>query len=354
MHVRYDDARPLAVRTVRRICFGRDDEACAFAGIARGLLRANGNVVLADARSAVREFDDHGAATKSYGRSGHGPGETQVVSGIASTEGGGLLVLDWAGLHVIQYDDRAQYVSTTSDRLPPDAVDARFSSGKLAFLTMPPADTAGAIVTAHVVSSADTNRMHATFPAGAAMRRGSSGIVLRPPFTPTVLWDYRAPGDVVVTTGTGYALTLWRDGSPVFTVQADVASLPVSAADADSAKDAVRHPGGNGKRSAAMGYNERIESVLENIPRTRPAIARIVLSRDGRIWVQAAKAEVAAATSKRMTRWDVYEANGVLVGFVLLPTTSRLLDVSGQRLLVSDQDPDGRMFAEEYAFVTPA
>jgi hypothetical protein len=299
-----------------------------------GILPNGGVLVLDASNNRVLQFDSLGAYTGSFGQSGRGPGafvapfflevaESEVY--VLDTELNRVTAFDTSGVFLRRFDvDLGGLVGTTGLFVaggpgelylagePAPFLEEAQDTGRAVLLRL---DNSGAIADT-VLSYAATN--------WTAIRRPDGGTSLvKPRFAPEPRVSAK-PGTVAVTPGARYMVEVRQpDGSVLRRVTRSYENVVVTEALRDSVIEIMAQGGLPRESLAAVPF-----------ARVIPAIERVVLDDQGRLWVD-------PFIPDEPTRRDVFDANGRFLGAIYLPIPMRLEDVQGDRACGTVTQPSG-------------
>ncbi len=341
----YDSASALQLYPIRRVCFERDDAACAYQRLTSAHLLRNGNIILAD-ESSVREVDSDSRVVRTFGRQGMGPGEMRVVGGVTIAPDGIVNVLDQFGFRIVQFDSVAKHVQTVNAVLSRGTADMDLVAGKYIQVVLGSAPNVGDPVEGRIIArsvSGDSSTL-ATFAAHARSTTGDY-VELGTPFAPQVRWGVDGESTAVVSYGLPFEFVIFKGGKPQVRVRSDVPPLAVTAGARDSAVQRLRNPGG--RPSNAPGYNTQADAKVAMIPSHRPSILRIELTENDLIWLRSA-VPVTSRSADPKVRWDVFDTDGGRRGYVLLQPSAAIAESKGDTLLVIERDASDRHYVAVY------
>jgi hypothetical protein len=285
----------------------------------------NGNVLVLDAsNNRVLRFDTLGAYVSSFGRPGRGPGDFEAPVFLEAADSevyvldielNRVTAFDTAGLFLRRFEVDLGGLVGTSGIFVAGGANELYLVGEPAPFVAEAQDTGNAVLL-HVTGwgqIADTVLSYVPS-SWTAIRRPDGGIsYAKPRFAPEPRLAAR-PGAVAVTTMASYAIELREpDGTVLQRIARDYENIEVTPALRDSVLDMLAS-GGLPRES------------LETLPFAHfiPAIERLVLDDQGRLWVD-------PFDPAEPTRRDVFDADGQFLGPIYLPLPMRLEDVQGDR-----------------------
>ncbi len=334
----------LAEEPSLRIGVAEGEAAYQLDGV-RGVLRlVDGRIVVANGGDQqVRWFDARGRHVASAGGEGGGPGEFQGLTTLRRLPGDTVLAYDPTDARLSWFDPAGQFVRATTLRpvgeVPPRFVE-RFDDGSLLlsvstrrFPSGPPSGTSrdtllwlrmrgedamdSLPVTPGTESSITVTR------AGGAVQ---SMRVMTLPFMRGV--QTAAAGDRYWQALTEtYSIVLRRaDGTPERIVRRRVEAVPVRGAYLDSVR-----------RVREADHGPQANDVFEGveIPGQLPVLERLLVDDTGALWVQR------TAWPRAGAEWDVFDAEGTMLGTVRMPVGLRAAHIGADFVLGVWRDEDG-------------
>lgn len=304
----------------------------------------DGRIVVANAGSQqIRWFDARGRHVASAGGKGGGPGEFTDLTTLRRLPGDTVLAYDLPGARLSWFDPAGRFVRATTlqpmDGVPPRFVD-RLGDGSLllsrsvrSFAAGPPSGTSrdtlrwlrmrsvGAVDSLLVTPGGESS-ITVTGAGGATQ----SMRVVSLPFMRNV--QTAAAGERYWQALTeAYSIVLRRaDGTPERIVRRSVQAVPVRGAYLDSMLR-VR------EREHGPGANDLFDGV--EIPAQLPALERLLVDGEGALWVQR------APWPRAQPEWDVFDAEGMLLGTVRMPVGFRAMHAGADFVLGVWRDEDG-------------
>lgn len=328
----------------------------------------------------VRMYAATGEYIRTVGAKGGGPGEYGQVNGFALAGNGDLLIWDGAGARVSRYASDGSFKS--SFRIPASgmftanglhvATDGTISLstviGHQEIANGPPVpllgfirfDSLGALrdsVANPRWTNVEPAALRVDSPDGT--RRSLFTIPFQPGITTTLLND----GGVVGGYADRYVFTIVGAGAKPRQVIREVPAVPVTETEATERRAQLEQ---NAKRT-----NPGFRWTGPGIPATKPPFSSISVTDDGRFWVRVAQsAEVipeselpplrtdVVPTPIRLTTrdpvaFDVYSADGSLLGRVKLPPRTNVFRVRGDTAWGVSRNADEVEFATRFR-VTPS
>jgi len=331
---------------------GEDD----FDGITNAVFFGDGAVLTADARAArLSLFDGEGRLIKTLGRAGDGPLEFRNLAWARRHRGDSIATYDRALRRVLVFDTaggigRTIPLHPTGDGANPTALIV-LGDGAIA---------------ASAEHSLTVNRLAPGIHAGtmalwryrpdgtpeAAFRSGLKGdewvqlespqILLFQPFRFGSILAASPTRVFVADSGSGQVDGYDAGGSLVLRVHLPPTARPVTEQlrqrDREQRLAPYREPG----RETELIEQTRIVDQLP-YPANFPAVRRLVIDRDDRLWVQ----EFPAPGETRL-RYLVLGPDGVILARFETPERTQLFDAQGDRVLLRWRDEDDRDFVRVY------
>ncbi len=327
----------------------------------------------------IRMYAATGEYLRTVGAKGGGPGEYGQLNGFALASNGDLLIWDGAGARVNRYASDGSFKS--SFRIPVSgmftanglhvATDGTISLssviGRREIANGPPVpipgyirfDSLGALrdsVGYPRWTSAEPATLRVDSPDGT--RSSLFSIPFQPGITTTLLSD----GGVVGGYADRYVFTIVGAGAKPRQVLREVAAVPVTETEATERRAQIEQ---NAKRT-----DPSFSWTGPGIPATKPPFSSISVTDDGRLWVRVAQsAEVIPEdelpplrtdimptpirlTTRDPIAYDVYSADGALLGRVKLPPRTNVFRVRGDLAWGITRNEDDVEFATRFR-VTP-
>lgn len=295
----------------------------------------NGSVLVLDAsNNRIMRFDSLGSYVGSFGESGTGPGafvapfflevaESEIY--VLDIELNRVTAFDTSGVFLRRFDiDLGGLVGTTGIFVAGGPGELYLAGEPAPFLSE--AQDTGRAVLLRLDSSGSIADTVLTYTASnwTAIRRPDGGVsYVKPRFAPEPRLSAK-PGAVAVTAVARYAIEVRQpDGVVLRRISRSYENVVVTAALRDSIID-IMVQGGLPREA------------LETVPFAHfiPAIERVVLDDQGRLWVDPLMPE-------EPTRRDVFDASGRFLGAIYLPIPMRLEDVQSDRACGTVTQPSG-------------
>lgn len=328
------------------------DGSYLFSGIVAAYRLADGQIVVADRRSAeLRYYSADGVIRGVSGGMGEGPGHFLDLGMVNVIGGDTVAVID-------AERPRLTFLSGQGDLL--DVVDVSTADGVVALpvtiarsgavlsFGMIPLDPVEQSHSKHSVrlyihsSASQAGRELLSIPWVEFWRLGSGAGGSEPiPFAPRGSWAPRAAGFVTGAADTT-ELLLWSDAGELQSIlRWGAPAVPIRNAERDRYREhrlaSVRSE--NARRSAERALGEL------PWPQYMPAYESLLVDDLGDIWVE--RYRVPWETE---LRWTVIDSAGVWLGDVVLPDRFRPTHIGGDFMLGVWQDEDGVEFVHEYRF----
>ena len=341
----YEGAKRLRLVPQQQVCDGSADTSCTFIDIRVALVKSDGEVLLGDGLSDLRQFGRDGFVRR-VGGEGHGPGEFRTSMAAGVNHNDDLTVFDIRSFRVSYFDSSGTFISGRDLEFSTTFSGIDILNGEPVILEIPGSDSIGSMVTARFVRYSGTDDRPGELARVSARSRTRPGSDLAPmptPFEAKPAWDVGATGLIAFTTGDAYRIEI-HDGTarPGILLVSDISPDALSTAAQDSARRALLLPGG--RRSSSTAYSQEAERRLNALPKHYPAISTIRILRDSTLWVRRYP-----AVDQVDVRWDAFDSGGRRLGFVELPVESNIADGSMQRMLLVEHDSLGIASATWYA-----
>jgi hypothetical protein len=321
----------------------------------RAALRlGDGRIVVANAGShQLRWYDAKGKHVASAGGEGGGPGEFRGLNALRRLPGDSVLAYDMMAFRLSWFDPAGRFVRSVAlqpvGQVPPRFVD-RFADGSLLL--------SSSVRTGGEMPKSGTRRDTLLW-----LRTGADGVPVDSlPVTPggeASLQIAMAGGQIqsmnimslpfmrnVQTAASGdrywqgitdaYEIVLRRaDGTPERIVRRVVQPVPVRGAYLDSLRhvEVAEHGAEAGKSL------DRVE-----LPEHLPAFERLLVDDGGNLWVQHTAWPGAAVQAE----WDVFDAQGQMLGTVRMPPGFRAMQIGADLVLGVWTDDDGVEYVRTY------
>lgn len=329
-------------------------DSTAFTHISAARWLRDGRIVVADAAARrLLLFDSAGRFVRPLGRSGQGPGEFRNLGEVTVIPGDSLTTFDASlrRLSVWHPDSgfvrSTQVVGTSLESSPSDAWLWRDGRIVVLQLSITPRDSIAPAsgvrrwpMRAQLALQDTSGSVLATSAAFDGMYTGIyEGGDTRLPFSNQ---PFSAISRDRVYFGSGSTFTIayldsdfTRAGELRWPAQReDLTQAEVEAVKSEAmALAAKRLPPDQLAKRCAMNFARAI------LPRERPAIGRVFLDDEERLWVGRFEAtRLGSLLQKPSDRWTVISKNGEPVARLRLPESSRLEDVRGARVLLVVRD----------------
>jgi hypothetical protein len=351
---------------------GAEEVTFGYLGDVMGL--PEGGLLVHDAEAEIiRMFDSTGAFVRNLGGKGGGPGEYGQVNGIARHRSGDLYVWDATGGRVNRYRADGSYVTTwrapftgwfTQNQLFAD------DAGRL-LMWLPISDDASnplerrdTYVRLDSSGTAVDTLPVPTWPSQveplqASSPDGGARTMMTRPWTPAAVATVHPAGALVTGVGEPYVFFLVAPGRRTLRVEREYTPVPVSDTE---------------RREQQAQIEERMRRLDPAwtwtgapIPATKPAYEDFLVGEDGRIWVRVSTpAEPIPAaempppptnpeerpplrlSTREPEAYDVFTADGRLLGRVRVPTGMRLLRTRGNAAWGVMRDADEVEYAARF------
>ena len=349
----------IARQLVPELSIGQLDgpEEYIFGSVGDVLPRRDGGVYVWDYQSdALRRYDSSGTFVRQVGRKGGGPGEYESPIGMDLLHDGRLAIWDAQHQRVNLYDTAGTFVS--SWRAPTNHFLQRAllvdSAGRIDLQmplapddpTKPTMDRRLGIVRFQSDGSAVDSLAPPAMPelAGLEVTTVIDGKVVGSgryyiQYVPQPTWSPSPLGYIVSTTADRYAVLLGRPGHPM-RIERDVPDVPVEAAERDAIRAGLTRM--IQRRQPGWSWNG------PDVPARKPAVARLTVDADGRVWVgrslPSVKLPPAEDDTTHTPRWsspnayDIYSPDGRLLGYLPVPKRTWIMRARGDTLWGSVRD----------------
>lgn len=308
----------------------------------------DGSFYVADLHpQSVRRFDPEGRFIRQIGREGQGPGEYMSLLGIEILSEGELAIWDYGNRRIMTYDTfgavqrelpvmggayaedafvagpHGTYFVKVRTSQPRVSVDGRLLDGPLGYVTI---SSAGELT--------DTLQLPEQELAGSFFAETAAGGLRS---FPTLEVAALSPmGHLVVGSNEGYSFEIRSTDPPIEVVRRNLQRVPLERSELREWEQVRRHL-------------ERTRGVsLDPLPTLKPAFRELRIDEEGRIWVRrhvaAVQRDVSSTRTDRSGRsipavtwlepavYDIYAADGALLGCVELPWNARVLASRGRRI----------------------
>ena len=335
------------------VSIGANEE---FASITSGTFFSDGAFVIGDVmNSRLAVFNAQGRLEKMIGRKGAGPGEFSNLAWARVYRGDSIATYDRAQRRLTVFSRsgtpaRSVIIMSPGDGWGPEAI-ALLSDGRILVQGTRSIGAEAAPPGIHAAAM----ELWVYSSAGAPVKRIAGDLV-------NLEWvKLASPKLLMPRPFAAVSLIASRDSSVFVADSADAPIRELSVAGSEvrriGARTGIRtqskdHVAEYRERelAAARRSNDANALVMQTqildatpFPDRVPAFRRMLVDRDGRLWVE----EYPQARSTRQ-RFRVYAPDGRLVANVTGPDRGRVLDVQGTRALVSWSDPDGVPFVRVY------
>ena len=318
--------RPLSFREDLRIGVLEGSEVESFGAIQGVAVGADGSILVLDYQGPVlRQFDSTGRYLRDFGRRGQGPGEYQQ-------RGWGLVVGNHGQVFLPDVNNGRINVYSGSG----EARKAILGMERLIGGNRPIAvDTTGHIyVNVFVVDFAERRREQGSPPRPLVglLHLDRSGAIIDTIFPPEIdgppesaVWALHPYGHIVVGSNTTYTFEIRRQEGSV--VRVSLPHTPVPFSDAGLATRAEDPDVIRAREADRLGGEPQ-----DAQPEFRPAYNRFHFGSDGRIWVQryivdegSSSEQASSSRFLQATAFDVFEEDGTYLGFARFPQNARPL-----------------------------
>lgn len=352
-------------------------EELTFGRIGGIFVGANGTLYVYDAHQTVgliRLYSQTGEYIRTLGAKGGGPGEYGQLNGFTLAPNGDVVLWDGSGGRVNRYSAAGDYLS--SFRVP---ISGFFTSngvqvsndgtislrstvgmrqGPSGMVGTPGAirlDSAGTVIDSVAYPSWSTAEPAVLF---VESPDGRMRAIFSVPFQPSPVTAVLPEGGFAGGYSDRYAFTIARTGGKPRQVIREVAAVPVSETEQSQHRALIEQ---NAKRT-----NPSFSWTGPGIPAIKPAFTSILIGDDGRLWVRVAQAAEpipedqmppvrtdVVPTPVRLTMrdpvaYDVYTAEGELLGRVKLPPRTTVYRVRGNHAWGVSRDDDDVEFATRF------
>ena len=338
----YDAMPRMSLTPDVQICAGGDDVPCQFVSAALVTAAPDGRVAVADIFGELREFDRDGDFVRIIGGSGAGPGEYRRLVAAGYDDKGRVTVLDQSTMRVQRFDSAGVVEGATTAPMIPGLIGVSVVHGQVALFSLPGANAIGDTVQARVVlvdpATGDTSALPG-LPEPAIATGDGMMFPIPPLFTVMPIERWAVSPDGAFHLADRERLRIVRRGlagdTPSVLVDLAVAPRPVTAQDIEVAL-AQRGPLGPPRNSAVTAQLRRqLDAAKENAPQTHPLITRLVILDDGTMLARGS-----APPGIDSVRWNAFTAEGVPVGYLLLPVGASIAAGQLQRMLLTIPDED--------------
>jgi hypothetical protein len=331
-----------------------------FAGITSGSLFNDGAFVVGDVMNArLSVFTAQGRLEKTIGRSGAGPGEFSNLAWARVYRGDSIATYDRAQRRVTVFSRSGSRARTVNIASPgngwgPEAL-ALLQDGRI---LVQATRSVGAETAAPGIHSAPME-LWIYSSAGEPAKRIASNLVslewvklasprlLMPrPFAIVSLVAIRETSILIADSSDAPIRELSAEGAEVRRIGARSTTRTPSANHIAAYRESQLASARQSNDANALAMQTRILDATP-FPDHVPALRRMFVDRDGRLWVE----EYPEPRSSRQ-RLRVYGPDGRLIALVTGPDRGRVLDVRGSSALVAWSDPDGVPYVRVYPIQT--
>lgn len=350
-------------------------EELTFGSIQDVIPTKDGGLLVHDGQAQlIRFYDSTGAYIKTLGAKGAGPGEYQQVNGIATRPNGEILVWDASGGRINRYTADGTFIGQfrlgmttwfTSNALYSDDAGNIYHWAPLGEDPERPLQHRSGLVRVDTLGTVlDTIQYKDWGPAAATLEAvtadGGSRSRTSVPYQPSSWSTLLRSGGLATGYSSTYRFVIHHPGQKPRVVSRDALPVPVSETERSERRAQIEQ---NFKR---MVPNWTWTG--PDIPTTKPAFTGIRVATDGRVWVTVPsvgepipEAELAPVTppadgspprvrltTRERTVYDVYSADGALVGRVSLPPRTRLTYVGATHAWGTLRDADDVDYAVRF------
>ena len=315
-----------------------------------------------DGRNAeIRRFDQAGRYRGTVGRRGGGPGEYEILEGLALVGDSLLVVFDAGQRRLLLFDTAGTYRSQFPVAGGAPGVGssfATFADGTIGIrsLTLPRGSSYSATVATRLVrySLAGDVRDSVAVPSRTwgKIEIGHRSLGRRTSFAAESIFVMLRDGGIALAHTMAYSILVRPAGGAPFTITRGDRPLPIEGRErADWEELAQLVPRSAGRLT---------------IPRRKPLIRELLSDDVGRLWVGvytiAAYREPSprtnASTPRGLSMWehnayDVFDQRGRHLGRLDLKPFSKLLTIVGDRIWVSEETEDGGSALVRYRMSMP-
>jgi hypothetical protein len=320
-----------------------------FAGITSGSFFSDGAFVIGDVMNArLSVFDAQGRLEKLIGRSGAGPGEFQNLAWARVYRGDSIATYDRAQRRVTVFSRsgvRARTVNIASpgNGLGPEALallhDGRIlvqATRTIGAETAPPGvHTASMELWVYSSAGEPVKRVASNLVNLEWVKLASPRLLMPRPFAIVSLVATRDTSILIADSSDAPIRELSATGAEVRRIGARSATRTPSPDHIAAYRESQLATARRSNDANALAMQTRILDATP-FPDHVPALRRMFVDRDGRLWVE----EYPEARSTRQ-RLRVYAPDGRLLAHVTGPDRGRVLDVRGTSALVAWSDADG-------------
>jgi hypothetical protein len=310
---------------------------------------SDGRIVLVNqGTQEIRSYDREGRFLQRAGRAGQGPGEFSDAFQIWPLPGDTVYVGDSRPWQFLVFDPEGRWVRTVRPEpfyANPPEITLVLDDGRLVLAERPlrtMVSNFGLMQLTVVVHAPDGTLVDTigTYPAGRWGRVGSNPaepflFPLFESFTRVTAGGSR----IVLGHGSRTELQLLRAGERIRLerlVRWTVGDRRVTGADIEAERRRLEEQYRDMPPDRRALLVDPLVSDRRPVADEFPAFSRIVLGRDGRIWVQ----EYRRPRDPETQRWVVFDAQGRAQCRATVPTRGRLLEAGGDYVLTMDPDED--------------
>jgi len=345
-------------------------DSTAFSPVGEVRWLASGEIIISDiGAKRLLVYDSTGKFQRSLGRTGDGPGEFRRLGALSAVGGDTVAAFDGTHRRLSYWAAKTGYIRSVSvsegaslDEWPADA----WAWGDSMVVVLQLATTSQ--------ESLPTGTKYRKWPMRAHLTlRDRAGLVVAssPAFDGMYTGLY-AKGDMRVAFSNNPFAAIGRDR--VYFGSGQDFSLFNLSARFDSAREirwsALQEPVSpaevsalRAERAAQVGTQlppERLQRMLdmeftpELMPPTRPAIGRVLVDADERVWVERFEpARLGTATQQPGRVWHVLASDGRPIARFTLPARTRLEAIRGRHAMVMQRDTVDVETVAWYVVVTP-
>jgi len=341
------------------------DPAYQFGTIAAIDVSDAGEILVLDQLAAeVRVFDASGKHLRSVGKPGQGPGELvpgQTLTGLRAGRGDTVYVMDLARFRIVGFagdgTEVGSYPVPITQGIP--VVLRPAPGGKVAMqvrrMALPGVTDSTVTPRDFIVirdltgATADTV---ASLESGGTLKFGGGGEMQTRIFASEPVWTMLDDGRIVIGRNDTYSLRVFsQDGGLERVVRRPVEPVPVTSADQAAYRAMLRKlverrlaTAGQAANPAAVAY---VDQMLKNMQFAEffPAYANLLGGPDNTLWVQRYATTLPTAEDgqpdlENLTspEWDVFDAQGRLLGKVKLPERFSAMRVLGNAVYGVERD----------------
>lgn len=301
--------------------------------VVSGRFLDSGRIVIADnGAKTIYILESNGVVAAALGGKGKGPGEFQTIIGVTPLQADSFLVTDYTNDRATLYDGE-HWVSDERLAIRPGYVyDTGSSSPEDRFLTFPWAG----IFPKPGWGKAPVMRVDETFStADTVMERDVLLVTRRYDHNPVRQMGWlQYGGGMVITARTDRAQVEWRSPNGVLNQVSrwDHRARDLNGNDWSRYADALRKRHENEARSELEGA---LAAQKVDFGGSYPALQRIYAAHGGNVWI----AQFDLTTrSRRSGRYWILSREAGWLGYIDLPPSSEVLDITGDRLLLLESD----------------